>query len=749
MSNNLTSNELNERERKLDEKEQKINIFYKRFLKEYENFKQDKNNLEIENEKKLHEYKNELREKNLNELKSEFAKIAKEQNEIDKAKISLHEKENELTKKEEFLKQEEKLLIENKKNDLLNQKKEQEIEKQKLINDLEKEKLAKIEEINQQIKNLYKEKESEYLQKQENLNQEKERIKDLELELKSKIRDAENEKESVRIQFDRTVELEKKSYEDIKRENERLLEKKDQEIIELKKMLSEYEINQDIDLTTELEVKNRENLDLKKQKNILEQECENLKQQIDESIQALNTEIYRLRAQNDELTLQNNQINEIKNENARLAEDNKDIKYWKDQKDIWEKRYNDLQNIFSSKNELSIRISAIEQEYYKQESLLQINTLNKELEWLENVATGMKEFGVEYPRRLVFAFHTALKSADFSPLVTLAGVSGTGKSELPKLYSYFGGFNFLAESVQPTWDSPESMMGYYNTIENKFDSTNILKFLIQTTTNQRNDAPYGWRESMNMILLDEMNLSHIELYFAEFLSKFEQRRGADNICLDIKLGAGMIHRIPLLKNTLWVGTMNEDETTKSLSDKVLDRSFCINFPRPEELRSRNYIKMLQEIKRFEYLPEKVWDSWIQKKPFDFDEYKSIIKKYNETTNEINKKMSSVGRAVGHRVWQSMEYYIQNHPDVISSINDSKKFKENIKIAYEDQLVQKIMPKLRGIETHGNEKKTLDDIKDILAQNDLCIQEDFNTAMTNPYGQFIWRSAEYLKESSQN
>lgn len=749
MSNNLTSNELNERERKLDEKEQKINIFYKRFLKEYENFKQDKNNLEIENEKKLHEYKNELREKNLNELKSEFAKIAKEQNEIDKAKISLHEKENELTKKEEFLKQEEKLLIENKKNDLLNQKKEQEIEKQKLINDLEKEKLAKIEEINQQIKNLYKEKESEYLQKQENLNQEKERIKDLELELKSKIRDAENEKESVRIQFDRTVELEKKSYEDIKRENERLLEKKDQEIIELKKMLSEYEINQDTDLTTELEVKNRENLDLKKQKNILEQECENLKQQIDESIQALNTEIYRLRAQNDELTLQNNQINEIKNENARLAEDNKDIKYWKDQKDIWEKRYNDLQNIFSSKNELSIRISAIEQEYYKQESLLQINTLNKELEWLENVATGMKEFGVEYPRRLVFAFHTALKSADFSPLVTLAGVSGTGKSELPKLYSYFGGFNFLAESVQPTWDSPESMMGYYNTIENKFDSTNILKFLIQTTTNQRNDAPYGWRESMNMILLDEMNLSHIELYFAEFLSKFEQRRGADNICLDIKLGAGMIHRIPLLKNTLWVGTMNEDETTKSLSDKVLDRSFCINFPRPEELRSRNYIKMLQEIKRFEYLPEKVWDSWIQKKPFDFDEYKSIIKKYNETTNEINKKMSSVGRAVGHRVWQSMEYYIQNHPDVISSINDSKKFKENIKIAYEDQLVQKIMPKLRGIETHGNEKKTLDDIKDILAQNDLCIQEDFNTAMTNPYGQFIWRSAEYLKESSQN
>lgn len=744
MSTNLTNSELNDRERKLDEKEQKLNAFYKKFLTEYEKFKQDKNNLEVENEKKLHEYKNELREKNLNEMKIAFAKIDEKQNEIDKIKVNLCEKENELLRKEEFLKQEEIFLSENRKNDLVNHKKEQEIEKQKLINDLEQEKLVRIEEINQQIKNLYKEKEKEYLQKEENLNLEKEHIKELELQLESKIRYAENEEERLRIEFDRKVELEKKSYEDTKRDNEKQLESKDQEIRELRNRLNEYYTNQDIDLTIELKTKCQENLDLNKQKSRLEQECENLKQQADKNIQVLNMEISRLRTQNDELTLQNNQINEIKNENARLTEDNRDIKYWRDQKDIWERRYNDLQNIFSSKNELNIRISAIEQEHYKQESLLQMSTFNKEVEWLENMALGMKEFGVEYPRRLLFAFHTALKSADFSPLVTLAGVSGTGKSELPKLYSYFGGFNFLAESVQPTWDSPESMMGYYNTIENKFDSTNILKFIIQTTKTQALDTPYGWRESMNMILLDEMNLSHIELYFAEFLSKFEQRRGADNISLDIKLGAGMIHCISLLKNILWVGTMNEDETTKSLSDKVLDRSFCINFPRPEKLKSRNYIKMLHEIKEFEYLPEKVWNSWLQKNPFDSDEYKTSIKNYNEITNEINKKMSNVGRAIGHRVWQSMEYYIQNHPDVISSISDNNKFKERIKIAYEDQLVQKIMPKLRGIETHGDEKKTLDDINDILAQNDLDIQEDFSMAMSNPYGQFIWRSAEYLK-----
>ena len=68
------------------------------------------------------------------------------------------------------------------------------------------------------------------------------------------------------------------------------------------------------------------------------------------------------------------------------------------------------------------------------------------------------------------------------------------------------------------------------------------------------------------------------------------------------------------------------------------------------------------------------------------------------------------------------------------------------MAYEDQLVQKIMPKLRGIELSGNEKKVLDEIRDILASNNLNIQTDFDMAMDNPYGQFIWSSAEYLKEN---
>ncbi|NLD92362.1 MAG: chromosome partitioning protein ParA, partial [Fibrobacter sp.] len=68
----------------------------------------------------------------------------------------------------------------------------------------------------------------------------------------------------------------------------------------------------------------------------------------------------------------------------------------------------------------------------------------------------------------------------------------------------------------------------------------------------------------------------------------------------------------------------------------------------------------------------------------------------------------------------------------------------MKVAFEDQLVQKVMPKLRGIETRGKSKSDcLDKIKNQLG--DYTIIEDFELACEFGYGQFIWNSANYLKD----
>lgn len=731
----LTEEQLIEKEKILSDRERKFDEAKKDLIKKIEKFNEEKHNYAIKNQEELNELRKKLREENIKKFENELKILAIKNEDITKQKLEIAEKENALKIKEaEILAKELKL-----DSDL----KVKEIEQ---INNLEAEKIRKIDEVNQEIEKLYAKEKQKLSDYKETLDFKKREIEEREAKIRGEERNLEYSRSNFEASLIEQYDIQNQSYRRTNEYNKEVIEEKDQEIQELREELSDLKMQIDKNLAYENTQKESEIKYLKYQVNELSKSKESTIVEMTTTIGNVQAELERLRVDNQDLMLRNNRINELEIKNQKLMDENKDIDYYRAEKEIWENRYRDLQKTFLATGELNVRIAAVENEHYKKTELIAKNKFNNEIEWLANIGSSMKEFGVEYPRRLLCAFHTALKSAEFSPLSVLSGVSGTGKSELPKLYAYFGGFNFLAESVQPTWDSPESMMGYYNTIENKFDSTNILKFIIQTTQKQSDSNQYGWRDSMNMILLDEMNLSHIELYFAEFLSKFEQRRGAKDIMLDIKLGAGLIYNIPLLKNILWVGTMNEDETTKSLSDKVLDRSFSINFPRPDKLKRRNQIKLLQDIQDFNYLPEKTWSSWIVHSPIDSETYQIKIEQYNKITNEINHIMSKAGKAIGHRVWQSMEYYIQNHPDVIYSKDNEDILASKIKMAYEDQLVQKIMPKLRGIELSGNEKKVLDEIRDILASNNLNIQTDFDMAMDNPYGQFIWSSAEYLKEN---
>lgn len=507
----------------------------------------------------------------------------------------------------------------------------------------------------------------------------------------------------------------------------------------LKEEYGEFERFKDRDLVSEKAV-------LENERKRLEKELEQVKLDAESREESIRQQAYKEKEFYQKEIDKIEQYDNLKKEFDQLTEDYRALNYKLKEQGYYERLYqiaNDriefLQSQFAGKEEQNKREEAIKQEYVLK---LKLNNENKiaekdEIRWLENIENNMKKYGLKYPRRLLYAFHTALKTASMSPLSVLSGVSGTGKSELPKLYAHFGGFNFLSEAVQPTWDSPASMVGFYNTIEGKFDSTNLFKFLVQTSVKSKSNdenAPneYGLKESMNLILLDELNLAHIELYFAEFLSKFEVKRGSDNVNLDIPIGAGLTMPIELDSNLLWVGTMNEDETTKSLSDKVLDRAFCLNFPRPKTLVSRLELKKLNDISEFKWLPKTTWEGWVNSKKKDID-----LGKYQKITEQINEKLSKAHRAIGHRVWQSMEAYILNYPYANTDMEKS------IKVAFEDAVVQKIMPKLRGIELHGKEGEALGEIKEIIVKEIPNLEKDFVYAMSNPYGQFKFNSAYYL------
>ena len=398
------------------------------------------------------------------------------------------------------------------------------------------------------------------------------------------------------------------------------------------------------DTQKELDGLKRDYEELKVKSEALRQENSDMKKS-QEGLDAVTVEKHRVEALNSELK---SQVEELTGQVAR-----------------YEDRIKRLSIAETRTADRDARIAEIRSGYTEGFEVTSALYDGEEVNWLDNIGQQCDRYGISFPQRILYAFHTALKISDWSTIAVLAGVSGTGKSELPKLYAAFGGMNFISVPVQPSWDSQESMLGFFNSIDNRFEPEPLLKYLAQCTEDNHYN-PY-----MSIVLLDEMNLAHVEHYFAEFLSKLETRRGtAKNVpSVEVKLGAGVDpYELQLRRTVLWTGTMNQDETTKSLSDKVLDRGLVIYFPRPHTLISRTTLKNLAVmIKDRQMLTESKWTGWIIRNLItgiganspllsELDEYRKIV----ENINDILEK---VGRALGHRVWQSIMNYILNYPTV--------------------------------------------------------------------------------------
>ena len=98
---------------------------------------------------------------------------------------------------------------------------------------------------------------------------------------------------------------------------------------------------------------------------------------------------------------------------------------------------------------------------------------------IEHARDYIRGKNLVFPERVLHAFHTSLKVSDISPLVVLAGISGTGKSELPRHYADAMGIHFLLVAVQPRWDSPQDLFGFYNYLEKRYKATELARALVQ------------------------------------------------------------------------------------------------------------------------------------------------------------------------------------------------------------------------------------------------------------------------------
>lgn len=161
-----------------------------------------------------------------------------------------------------------------------------------------------------------------------------------------------------------------------------------------------------------------------------------------------------------------------------------------------------------------------------------------------------------------------------SKLIILEGISGTGKSSLPRYFAKFIGEDAFFEPIQVTYKEKSDLLGYYNELTGRYVETNFLKELYRASLNT---------ERLNLMVLDEMNISRIEYYFADFLSVMEFPENERQIPImslpsdydaPINLKDGILNITP---NTYFIGTANKDDSTFTITDKVIDRAIVIDF----------------------------------------------------------------------------------------------------------------------------------------------------------------------------
>ncbi|WP_029895512.1 AAA family ATPase [Desulfohalovibrio reitneri] len=364
---------------------------------------------------------------------------------------------------------------------------------------------------------------------------------------------------------------------------------------------------------------------------------------------------------------------------------------------------------------------------------------------LEQFKDDLRQRNLHFPPRLIDAFHTSLKCQSINPLTVLAGVSGTGKTLLPMKYAELMGLHSLVLPVQPRWDSPQDLFGFYNYLEKEYKATELSRALVRMDSynypeGQEQDG-YIWpRKRMLMVLLDEMNLARTEYYFSEFLSKLELRRLVENpenpaqrekaeVELDTGPGLKKSYRIWVPKNVLFVGTMNEDETTQTLSDKVLDRSNVLRFGKPDERQIGQRNK--QDQQKRQVLDIENWEKWLRK-PNQHDPWQEQI---NSWISKINNGLNLIGRPFGFRVEDAIRLYVANYPRVDAE--------DRFKLAFADQVEQKIIPKLRGLDMHDSNSNTpqcINEIGNVIEElGDKPLSDAFMAAKneSNSMGMFTW------------
>ena len=436
-------------------------------------------------------------------------------------------------------------------------------------------------------------KEQEFLQEKQNIANEKSKLARDKRRLDDEFIELEFQqaemREAIKQEFAREID---KLNQEIERLNNKLQKSHDENDV-LQTQLNEFldfrevlaRLNQSPnDLMYELQQKNQEIVDLKAQLN--NSNDETLRGQLN----FYQNENRGLKNQNDELALdlsaKNKELSQLKLGVADKETLITEKRVLEKQKAILELRLQELSKTIDDLMESQLA----ETPFPQMKALDEIK--GKEIEWAE--IGSLEQFATELQHRIAQAekgkklyfrlddIRLLLAGLAMSQLHIFQGISGTGKTSLAKAFAKAVGGFCTDISVQAGWRDRDDLLGHYNAFEKKFYEKDCLQGLYRAGT-----ETFG--EHIHIILLDEMNLSRPEQYFAEFLSALEKNDINDRV---ISLSESELpnapkylkegRKIQVPRNVWFIGTANHDETTNEFADKTYDRAFVMNLPRNEE-----------------------------------------------------------------------------------------------------------------------------------------------------------------------
>lgn len=297
----------------------------------------------------------------------------------------------------------------------------------------------------------------------------------------------------------------------------------------------------------------------------------------------------------------------------------------------------------------------------------------------------ISETGLLYSPDLIKRFAFSLMSKRF---LILSGLAGSGKTQLALAFA-----NALIEDetqlcvvpVGADWTNREPLLGFPNALQEGLyvkPESGVLDLLIEANKKENKAKPY-------FLVLDEMNMSYVERYFADFLSSMESHKA-------MPLWKGFSDEVPqticLPDNLFIIGTINVDETTYMFSPKVLDRANVIEFKiSPDEMDL--FLREMKPIDRecINYKAADMAASFVS-----IAESKDLAddKEIRETLTSFFKDLKAVNSEFGYRSATEIYRFVSH-----AQTNDDTEKKMTLAEIIDCAVVQKLLPKL-----HGSRKK---------------------------------------------